>query len=77
MKATNSIKDIFLKLDAKRKDEVRKKISDKYNVSIGTVNNYWIYDGEIPDKNRAGVLRIVKGVAQLQVKEIQKLIDVV
>lgn len=77
MERTNTIKQIFLKLDASGKDKARKQISDKYKISMGTVNNRWIYEGEIPEKNRAGVLVIVKNIALRQVKEIQKLIDVV
>ncbi|MCY0967896.1 hypothetical protein [Chryseobacterium wangxinyae] len=70
------IKELFLKLDSQGKDKVRKQISDKYKVSIDTVKNHWIYKNETPLKNVPAVLNIIRTVAQRQVKEIQKLIDV-
>lgn len=73
----DNIKELFLKLDPSAKDEVRKKISEKFKVSIDTVKNHWIYNGNTPDKHKEEVAQIIKGIAENQVDEIQQLIDVI
>lgn len=76
MSERENIKELFLKLDSQGKDSVRKQISEKFNVSIDTVKTHWIYKEDTPEKHVPAVLRIVKNVAQSQVNDIQKLIDV-
>lgn len=77
MAERENIKELFLKLDSHGKDKVRKQISDRCKVSIDTVKNHWIYNNETPEKHVPTVLKIVKTVAERQIKDIQKLIDVV
>lgn len=76
MQTTNDIKTIFSKLNSDSKNTARKRISDAYNVTTDTVKNKWIYGGEIPNQHDTGVRNIIRTVAQKEVDDLQKLIDV-
>ncbi len=74
---TNNIKELFLKLDPSAKDEVRKKISEKFSVSVDTVRNHWIYNDNTPDVHKVAVIEILKDVANKKLQELKELIDVI
>ncbi len=74
VKKVKKIKDVYMILDSYHKKSAKKKISEKFKVAEDSVNNRWIYKGEIPEKYIEGTLRIVKAVANLQKNKIEKLI---
>lgn len=74
VKKIKRIKDVFMVLDAAHKKSAKKKIAEKFNVAEDSVNNRWIYKGEIPEKYIEGTLKIVKAVANAQKNKIEKLI---
>lgn len=71
------IKEVFLSLCSERKDEVRKILSSRFNISVDTAKNHWIYNGGIPVKYQDEVLKILKHEAQEQVNDVQSLIDTI
>lgn len=66
------IKRVFVSLDKSYKDEARQKISSKFNVSVESVNNRWMYEGKIPEANIQGVSAIIKSIANKQLRKLQK-----
>ena len=70
------IKEIFLKLNPSGKDDVRKKISEKFNISVDTAKNHWIYNGNTPERNINEVLEILEIEGRKQSDELLQLIDV-
>lgn len=68
------IKEMFMVLDSAHKKTAKKKIVEKFKVAETSVNNRWIYKGEIPEKYIDGTLKIVKSVANSQKNKIEKLI---
>ena len=51
MNKKDKIRKIFLKLNPSGKDNVRKVMSEKFNISVDTAKNHWIYNGNIPEQN--------------------------
>lgn len=74
VKKIKKIKEVFMILDHVHKKSAKKKIAAKFNVAEDSVNNRWIYKGEIPEKYIEGTLKILKSVAAVQKNKIEKLI---
>lgn len=77
MNIKTKIKELFSSLTASRKDEVRKKISERFGVSMDTAKNHWIYNGGIPNKHVDEVLEILKEEAQMHVDELIAVLDTI
>lgn len=77
MNKKDKIRKIFLKLNPSGKDNVRKVMSEKFNISVDTAKNHWIYNGNIPEQNIDEVLDILEREGKTQSNELLKLIDVI
>lgn len=73
---TDKIKKIYLGIDPKYKNNIRRILSDKFNISFDSAKTNWILNGKIPEQNIDEVLEIVKTEAKKQSDEILQLIDV-
>ncbi|CAA7389524.1 hypothetical protein [Chryseobacterium fistulae] len=69
------IKRIFASISSKHKNNVRKTLSDQFNVTVDSVKINWIYGGKIPENYIDEVLEILEREAKMQHSEILKLID--
>ncbi|MDR3026010.1 hypothetical protein [Chryseobacterium sp.] len=74
VKKIKKIKEMFIVLDPAHKKTAKKKITEKFKVAESSVNNRWIYKGEIPEKYIDETLKIVKSVVKTQKNKIEKLI---
>lgn len=72
---TVKIKNIYEGLEPSLKDDVRKKISSKFGVTLDTAKNHWLYGGNIPKSNVKGVLAIVKRAGSKQIEKMQSLVN--
>lgn len=72
---TNKIKKIYLGIDPKYKNNIRRILSDKFNISFDSAKTNWILNGKIPEQNIDEVLKIVKSEAKKQSDDILELID--
>ena len=72
---TNKIKKIYLGIDPKYKNNIRRILSDKFNISFDSAKTNWILNGKIPKQNIDEVLKIVKSEAKKQSDDILELID--
>ncbi len=77
MNKKDKIRKIFLKLNPSGKDNVRKVMSEKFNISVDTAKNHWIYNGNIPEQNIDEALDILEREGKTQSNELLKLIDVI
>ena len=77
MNKKDKIRKIFLKLNPSGKDNVRKVMSEKFNISVDTAKNHWIYNGNIPEQNIDETLDILEREGKTQTNELLKLIDVI
>ena len=77
MNKKDKIRKIFLKLNPSGKDNVRKVMSEKFNISVDTAKNHWIYNGNIPEQNIDEALDILEREGKTQSTELLKLIDVI
>lgn len=73
---TDKIKKIYMGIDPKYKNNIRRILSDKFNISFDSAKTNWILNGKIPEQNIDEVLEIVKTEAKKQSDEILQLIDV-
>ena len=63
------IKKIFVSLKPNGKDNVRKFISDNFNVSVDSVKNHWIHGGNTPSIHQEEVLEILSKELEKQVND--------
>lgn len=71
----DKIKEIFAAISAERKNNVRRILSEKFNITVDSAKMNWIYGGKIPEQNIDDVLEILKKEARGQSNEILELID--
>lgn len=71
------IREIFLAMSPEMKNEVRKKISERFGISVDSAKVNWIYNSKIPDENVDEVLEIVKAQAKTQSDNLLELIDAI
>lgn len=71
------IREIFIGIAPKYKNNVRRILSDKFNISFDSAKTNWVLNGKIPEQNIDEVLEIVKAEARKQSDEILQLIDVI
>ena len=74
---TDKIKKIYMGIDPKYKNNIRRILSDKFNISFDSAKTNWIHNGKIPEQNIDEVLEIVKAQAKKQSDELLQLIDVI
>lgn len=72
---TVKIKSIYEGLEPSLKDDVRKRISDKFGITLDTAKNHWLYGGNIPKSNVKVVLAIVKRAGAKQIEKMQSLVN--
>ena len=77
MNKKDKIRKIFLKLNPSGKDNVRKVMSEKFNISVDTAKNHWIYNGNIPEQKIDEALDILEREGKTQSNDLLKLIDVI
>lgn len=66
------IKRIFISLRSDRKSSIRIVLAKKYNMSIDSIKNMWIYGGKIPTRYQKEVLEILKKELMKQIEEDKK-----
>ena len=69
------IKKIFSAIDSKHKENVRRLIAERFDITVDSVKFNWIYQGKIPDQNVEAVLSIVTEEAKSQSDSLLQLID--
>lgn len=69
------IKEIYIGIAPKYKNNIRRILSDKFNISFDSAKTNWVLNGKIPDENIDEVLEIVRNEAKNQSNEILELID--
>lgn len=75
MNIATKIKEIYHCISPERKNNVRKKISDKFNISVDSVKVNWIYNGKTPEEHQEEVLKIVQQEAKEQAKQLMDIIE--
>lgn len=71
---TDRIKRIFTSLRADRKNAIRVVLATRYNMSVDSVKNMWIYGGKIPAKYQKEVLEILQNELKKQIDEDKKIL---
>ncbi|WP_027378141.1 hypothetical protein [Chryseobacterium daeguense] len=71
------IREIFAAISPERKNNVRRILSEKFNITVDSAKMNWIYGGKIPEQNIDKVLEILKNEAREQSNEILELIDAI
>jgi hypothetical protein len=71
---TDRIKRIFTSLRVDRKNAIRVVLATRYNMSVDSVKNMWIYGGKIPAKYKKEVLEILENELKNQIDEDKKIL---
>ena len=71
------IREIVAAISPERKNNVRRILSEKFNITVDSAKMNWIYGGKIPEQNIDKVLEILKNEAREQSNEILELIDAI
>ncbi len=70
------IREMFQVLSSERKNNVRRILSDKFNITVDSAKMNWIYAGKIPEQYVDEVSEIVREQARQQSDGILELLDV-
>lgn len=71
MNIHTKIKEIYYCISPERKNSARKRISDRFGVSVDSVKVNWIYNGGTPDDKAEEVLAILREEVKTQVSQLK------
>lgn len=74
MNINDKISEIYYCISSERKDSARKRISNRFGISVDSAKINWIYNKKTPPEHAEEVLKILRDEVKTQANQLNDLI---